>query len=86
MAKPDPSKWELFTPHYDYVKEPYWARTPAEPTPVLCYPNAGLMNAMGGSGRIFGPCECEVQFAGWEEDEHHPATVRARKAREVANG
>ena len=79
MAKPDPSKWELFTPDYDYVKEPYWVRQNDEV--VLCYPNGGVLHEMGGRGRWFYPCECEVQLAGWEEDEHHPMNTRKAAGR-----
>lgn len=79
MTKPADDKWELFTPDYDYVKEPYWVRSPEQPEPVLCYPNGGVMHAMDGSGLWFYPCECEVQLAGWEEDEHHPMNRRPKK-------
>lgn len=64
--------WELLTPDYDYVKEPYWVREHEGGPVVLCYPNAGVMHEMSGFGRMFEPCLCEVQLAGWEEDPHHP--------------
>jgi hypothetical protein len=68
--KPSNDKWELFTPTYDYIKEPYWVRQEGEI--ILCYPYGGLMHEMGGRCRYFHPCYCEVQLAGWEEDIYHP--------------
>lgn len=73
-----PLDWVLFTPDFDYVKEPYWVRAPDVTKPVLCYPNAGMMHEMGGQHRYFHPCECEVKFADWEHDEHHPMHRRTK--------
>jgi len=64
--------WELFTPDFDYEKAPYDVRTPAGEI-VRCYPNAGVLHEMGGAGRYFYPCECEVAFVGW--DKYHAEYV-----------
>lgn len=80
-----PAAWVLFTPDFDYAKEPYWARSAETTAPVLCYPNGGSMMAMDGSGRIFEACECEIKFAGWAEDPHHPAYKRRQQVRYLAD-
>lgn len=68
--------WELLTPNYDYIKEPYWVREYEGAPVILCYPNGGTMHEMSGMGRFFQPCCCEVQLAGWEEDQYHPMNRR----------
>lgn len=70
----NPEGWQLWTPDFDYDKEPYWVRTSEEMEPVLAYPNAGMLHEMNGGGRYFYPCDCEVIFAGWENDPHYPSS------------
>lgn len=69
----NPEGWKLWTPDFDYDKEPYWVRTSEEMEPVLAYPNAGMLHEMNGGGRYFYPCDCEVIFAGWENDPYYPS-------------
>lgn len=61
-----PADWVLFTPDFDYAKEPYDVRTSEGGEVVRCYPNAGMLHAMDGSDRYFYACQCEVRFVGWE--------------------
>lgn len=75
-TQPKPDAWELFTPDYDYEKEPYFVRSGEGQPSILCYPNAGIMNAMDGTGRNFYPCKCEVQLAGWEADPYYPSNEK----------
>lgn len=77
----NPEGWQLFTPDFDYDKEPYWVRTSEAMQPVLAYPNAGTLHAMGGEDRMFYPCECEVIFAGWENDPYYPSSPIPKESR-----
>jgi hypothetical protein len=60
--------WHLFTPDFAYAKAPYDVRTHEGGELVRCYPNAGVMCSMDGSGRQFEACECEVRYVGWERE------------------
>ena len=51
-----PDGWEPFTDDYDYDKAPYEVLM-RDGSAVQCWPNAGLMNALDGSGRMWGPDE-----------------------------
>jgi hypothetical protein len=61
-----PDSWALFTPDFDYAKEPYSVRAFDGAEEIVCYPNAGMLYAMDGSDRYFYACQCEVRFVGWE--------------------
>lgn len=61
---------ELYEPHIwagDYEKEHYILTTPIGEG-VLCWPNAGYMNASDGSGRMWAPCSnCTVRMIELDE-------------------
>jgi hypothetical protein len=59
--------WQLFTPDFDYEKEPYDVREYEGSEVVRCYPNGGMLHAMDGSDRYFYACQCEVMFVGWDQ-------------------
>lgn len=61
------SPWDGF-----YEKEFYWLGKLNKKNVVKCYPNAGFMNAVDGSGRMWGPKAKDIMVSMIPEDESYP--------------
>lgn len=58
MTKDIPD-WKPFDGEYD--KKGYDVLLPDGTEVLWCWPNAGFMNATDGSGRMWGPGECQIR-------------------------
>lgn len=66
-----PKNWEKFTPDFDYEKKPYIVKQNNEY--MMCWPNAGRMNALDGTGRSIDPGE-DVEVVIVDHDEWYVHT------------
>ncbi len=74
VAEPDNVLWDG-----EYEKNFYWVWPPDGSARVMCWPNAGLMNATDSSGRRWKPEDnVRVQMI-TEEDEAYPPRLNLRK-------